>query len=212
MLPKFNLILTMFALLLPCQAGAAQGVRKSAPLEIDKRGKTEAGPRSEKMVSRRVERGRPEMGRAFGDKKFLAACEVLLGSGEMFLAESAQFSTDGEKSSLTFNVVNEASREPGQYRQLVYAFDGKESIAYFYQQNENYRASKPAGGGNAKLQLPPWPPKWTPPKLNPPSAVARQRRRQHQPRRHGLGRLEGGFHRVPLDDTLPLKRAKRLRP
>lgn len=169
MIPKFNLILTMLGLLLLCQAGAAQGVQKSVPKEIDKRGATEARQRSDKVVSRRVERGSPEMERAFGDKKFLTACEVLLASGEMFLAETAQFSTVGKKSSLTFDVVNEASREPGQYRQLVYAFDGKESIAYFYQQNENYRPSKPAAGGNAKLQLPPWPPKWTPPKLNPPS-------------------------------------------
>jgi hypothetical protein len=169
MIRKLNLILTMLALLLACQAGAAQGVQKRVPMEINKRGATEARPRSEKVVSRGVERCSPEMERAFGDEKFLAASEVLLASGEMFLAESAQLSTVGEKSSLTFDVVNEASREPGQYRQLVYAFDGKESIAYFYQQNENYRPSQPAVGGNAKLQLPSWPPKWTPPKLNPPS-------------------------------------------
>ena len=166
---KDHLILTTLALLLLCQSGAAQGVPERVPREIDKRRATEARPRSEKVVSRRVERGSPEVERAFGDRKFLDACEVLLASGEMFLVESAQFSTDGEQSALTFDVVNEASGEPGQYRQLVYAFNGKESIVYFYQQNENYKPSEPAAGGNAKLQLPPWPPKWTPPKLNPPS-------------------------------------------
>jgi hypothetical protein len=55
--------------------------------------------------------------------------------------------------------VNEGSGDTGQYRQLVYAFDGKEAKIFFQEKNERYAKSKAVGPGAKKIKFPPdwWP-------------------------------------------------------
>jgi hypothetical protein len=166
----------MFAVLALNTLCAAQRVPTIAPKETDKRGPsapvkaseatalTKEGP----IATTRLERGSPEMERAFADRKFLEACTTLVTDKEMFLIDSAQIARDKESFAITFKVVNEVTQEPGQYRQLVYAFDGKEALVYFSDENSGHIKVKTAAGSNIKIKLPPWPPKWTPPKWNPP--------------------------------------------
>lgn len=165
---KTKLTLTILATLVLGSSGGAQSVRRVVPKEAEKRAPPAVSVREEALVTKRLERDSTELQKVYDDKKFLDACTVLAASGEMFLADSARVARDGDKFAVTFNVVNEVSQEPGQYKQLVYAFDGKEAITYFNEQNDNYARVKPASGAAGKIKLPPWPPKWTPPKWTPP--------------------------------------------
>lgn len=101
-----------------------------------------------------------EYKRIAADKKFLDACEILAADGGMFLVESGQLSKDGEKFSATFNVANELSKSTGEYKQLVYNFDGKESAIYFNEKNDKFMRTTPSS--NQKLTWPKWPPSWWP--------------------------------------------------
>lgn len=172
-----NLMLTILAMLVLSNSGAAQSVQKKVSREVGKTGPSPVSVKSEAaastrdgaVVSKRLERGSPELEQVFADKKFLDACTTLVTSGEMFLIESGQIAKDGAAFAVTFSVVDEVTKEPGQYKQLVYAFDGKDAFAYFVDQNPNYRPVKSTSGAASKIKLPAWPPTWTPPKWTPPS-------------------------------------------
>lgn len=158
---KTNLPLTILAILILSIAGSAQGGKKKLPREAEKKNAAAvmAKTEDEAATSTPVKPGSPELEKVYTDKNFLAACEILAAGGEMFLADSARVSRDGEKYAVTFDVVIEATKTPGQYRQLVYAFDGKEATVYFSGENDRYTAPKTTPGSNAKII---WPPKWWP--------------------------------------------------
>ena len=127
-----TMALAIFAVTACSSLGLAQRVQQAAPLTA----RTETA-----MKEKRLHQGSPELTQVFADKKFLDACEILATSGEMFLVDSAVMSSDGNQSFITFKVVNEGTKEPGQYRQLVYAFDGKDApkALYFNEKNDTYQ-------------------------------------------------------------------------
>jgi hypothetical protein len=150
---KTNLILTLLAVVAFGGLGLAQQTERKLHREAER------VPVA--FVAKRATRDSREVQAALADKKFLDACEILFTSGEMFLVDSAQVSTAGAQFVVTFNVVNEVTKEPGQYKQLVYEFDGKDSATAFNQENRSYR--KPNLAGNtSKIKWPPPPPPWWP--------------------------------------------------
>ncbi len=156
---KTNLLLTILAIFILGITASAQGGKKKLPREAEKLAAavTKTGDGAVTLTS--LKPGSPELEKAYADKNFLDACAILAASGEMFLAGSAQIARDGEKYAITFDVVIEATKTPGQYRQLVYAFDGKESSAYFNEKNEKYVQPKARSGAASKIK---WPPVWWP--------------------------------------------------
>src|ERR1044072_9165441 len=126
---RTKLTLTIFTILILGGLGMAQSVQRNAPTEVKKKASLKTTERATEI--RRLERSIPELQKIYEDRKFLDACTVLATSGEMFWSDVAQIARDGEKFAVTFNVVNEVTKEPGQYKQLVYAFDGKNSLVYF---------------------------------------------------------------------------------
>jgi hypothetical protein len=155
-----NLTLIIVALLFFSYQGLAQVVQKRSTQGAAKKELSTKVTKEEAVALTPLDKNSREYRQIVADKNFLAACEILAADGEMFVAESGQLSRDGEKFAATFNVVNEASQSTGAYRQLVYAFDGKESIAYFTERNENFTRPKSAVGGSAKKLS--WPPSWWP--------------------------------------------------
>lgn len=153
-----TLVLAIFTVLVFSSLSFAQGGKKKLPREAEKI----AAIRTAEVVSKRPTRDSPELKQALADKTFQDACLLLATSGEMFEVDSAQLSTDGEKSEVSFNVVNETTKAPGQYKQLVYSFDGKDAVTYFNGQNEKYVQPRTVSGGASKLQWPPPTPKWWP--------------------------------------------------
>jgi len=152
---KFNFIVVIIAFFLFSAVGMAQTVPKPTV-----KATTQTSPKSETLTSRPIDKRSPELRRAFADKKFLDACEILAIDGEMFLADTARISTDGKRFSITFSVVNERNRSGGRYKQLVYSFDGKESGVTFKEKNDKYVPVKTSGDvKNLKLK---WPPDWFP--------------------------------------------------
>jgi hypothetical protein len=153
-----TLILMFFTVVVFSGLSFAQGGKKKLPREAEKI----AAVRTAAVVSKRLSRDSPEVKQALADKKFQDAGLLLATSGEMFEIDSAQLSTDGEKSEVSFNVVDETTKAPGQYRQLVYSFDGKDAVIYFGEQNERYVQRRLVSGGANKLQWPPPTPQWWP--------------------------------------------------
>jgi hypothetical protein len=156
---KAKLTLTVVALMFVGQTGFARVVQKRPIQEAPRRELSSKVTKQEAVTSTRLDKNSREYNRVVADAKFLAACEILAADGEMFLDDSGKLSRDGEKFVATFSVVNEASKSPSEYKQLVYAFDGKESTVYFDGKNENFTPTKPNGGGNKKIK---WPPAWWP--------------------------------------------------
>ena len=159
---KLNLSLTIFAILVFSHQASAQIVQKRSTQEIAKKGLPTKVTEREAPALTPLRKNSQEYGRIVADKNFLAACEILAADGEMFVAESGQLSRDGEKFAATFNVVNEASKETGAYKQLVYAFDGKEAAVYFNEKNDNFRRTNSTGGGGSGAKGLKWPPAWWP--------------------------------------------------
>jgi hypothetical protein len=156
---NLNLFLIIFAAMAFAISGFAQTTKKPTRevVKIDKPSlDVTTGEKKETVISKRIERGSRELQRVYADKIFLNACEVLLMDGEMFLEETAQLLTDGDSFSVTFNVVNETTRTAGQYKQLVYSFDGKEASVYFNEKNDKPSNAKMGGGGGIKIKLPDW--------------------------------------------------------
>jgi hypothetical protein len=154
-----KLTLTIVALSVLSQMGLAQVVQKRPTQEAPRKELPTKLTKQDAAASTPLDKGSREYRQIVADKKFMAACEILAADGEMFLAESGKLSRDGEKFAASFAVVNEAGNSPGAYRELVYAFDGKEAAVYFDGKNENFTPSKPAGGSTKKIK---WPPSWWP--------------------------------------------------
>jgi hypothetical protein len=154
-----NLTPAIVALLVISRLGTAQVVQKRPTQEAPRIAPATKVTRQEAAASTPLDTGSREYRQIVADRKFLAACEILAADGEKFVAESGRLSRDGEKFTALFNVVNEATNSTGAYRQLVYAFDGKEATVYFDGKNENFTPPKPTGGSAKKIK---WPPAWWP--------------------------------------------------
>jgi len=153
---KLTLIATAFVISVS-RVGAAEPAQKKSDQE-PKRTSSESAT-GETIKTQRPDKNSPELRRVYRDAKFLQACATLAADGEMFVADSAQLSKDKEKFAVTFDVVNEANKSTGEFKQLVYAFDGKEATVFFNKKNDKFTRTKPKGGGAQTLK---WPPKWWP--------------------------------------------------
>jgi hypothetical protein len=145
-----TMALAIFAVAACSSLGLAQRIQQAAPLTA----RTETA-----MREKRLHQGSPELTQVFADQKFLDACAILATSGEMFLVDSAVQSSDGKQSFITFTVVTEGTKEPGQYKQLVYEFDGKDRVVYFNDRNDRYQKLKSTPTSTSKMK---WPPSWWP--------------------------------------------------
>lgn len=154
---KLNIILTIFATLVFSYMGLAQIVQKKSTQQTTKKGLPIKITEQEAVTSTPLRTNSQEYRRIAEDKKFLAACEILAADGGMFVAESGQLLRNKEKFAVTFNVVNEAGKSTEEYKQLVYAFDGKEATVYFNEKNDNFTPVESTGGSTQKLK---WPPSW----------------------------------------------------
>jgi hypothetical protein len=151
------LTLTIFAPLLLISLATAQPAQR--PSETVKKDLAVRAAPAEATAAKRVDKKSREYAQMVADKNFLAACEVVLADGEKLVPDSGQISQEGPAFTITHSVVNEGSGDTGQYRQLVYAFDGKEAKIFFQEKNERYAKSKAVGPGAKKIKFPPdwWP-------------------------------------------------------
>ena len=156
---KIHVTLIMLAAVLTLNVGMAQTAPSVSTKPAAKTQSAQTAAKNEAVISRPLSKASPELKRAYGDKKFLAACEILAADGEMFLADTARISRTGEKFSITFKVVTEKNQAVGEYKQLVYSFDGKASSVSFNEKNDKYAPVFSPSAKNLKLK---WPPAWWP--------------------------------------------------
>lgn len=152
------LALTIFAPLLFSSLATAQVTQR--PNRQEGVTREVAVRAAEATPAKRLDKKSREYAQMVADKTFLDACEVVLADGERVVSDSGQISQAGSAFTITLNVTDDATGATGEYRQLVYSFDGKDAKVFFNEKNERYTKQKTAvGSGVKKIKFPPdwWP-------------------------------------------------------
>ncbi len=98
-------------------------------------------------TSVKLEMNSPEIKSIFGNKSFFETLKILVANGEKLDIKTAKKTTfvnkpterkekiSNKQYEISFDVLTEDGKAFGEYKKLVYLFDGKNTVIYFDEQN-----------------------------------------------------------------------------